>query len=107
MHELGVTFHIMDHVEKVAEENDVSKVNKVVLQLGEVSTVIESYLLNCWKWAAKKRELFSDCELVIETLREEETQVRQILEENMKSAANLAVSLEVDLHTGENWYEAK
>ena len=46
-------------------------------------------------------------ELVIETLREEETQVRQILEENMKSAANLAVSLEVDLHTGENWYEAK
>ena len=46
-------------------------------------------------------------ELVIETLREEETQVRQILEENMKSAANLAVSLEVDLHTGQNWYEAK
>lgn len=46
-------------------------------------------------------------ELVIETLREEETQVRQILEENMKSAADLAVSLEVDLHTGENWYEAK
>ena len=44
---------------------------------------------------------------MIETLREEETQVRQILEENMKSAANLAVSLEVDLHTGENWYEAK
>lgn len=68
MHELGVTFHIMDHVEKVAEENGVNKVNKVVLQLGEVSTVIESYLLNCWKWAAKKRELFSDCELVIETL---------------------------------------
>ena len=34
----------------------------------EVSAVIESYLLNCWKWAAKKRELFSDCELVIETL---------------------------------------
>ena len=46
-------------------------------------------------------------ELVIETLRQEETQVRQILEENMKAAADLAVSLEVDLHTGENWYEAK
>ena len=27
MHELGVTFHIMDHVEKVAEENDVNKVS--------------------------------------------------------------------------------
>ena len=54
MHELGVTFHIMDHVQKVAEENGVSRVNKVVLELGEVSTVIESYLQNCWKWAKEK-----------------------------------------------------
>ena len=46
-------------------------------------------------------------ELVVETLLEEEEQVRRILEENMKSAAELAVTLEIDLHTGENWYEAK
>ena len=25
MHELGVTFHIMDHLEKVAKENEVEK----------------------------------------------------------------------------------
>ena len=31
MHELVVTFHIMDHVERVAEENDVTRVNKVAL----------------------------------------------------------------------------
>ena len=47
MHELGVTFHIMDHLEKVAKENEVEKIRKVVLELGEVSTVIESYLQNC------------------------------------------------------------
>lgn len=46
-------------------------------------------------------------ELVIETYLEEEEQVRQILTENMKSAAELAVTLEIDLHTGMNWYEAK
>ena len=46
-------------------------------------------------------------ELVIETLREEEAMVRKLLEENMKAAADLAVTLEVDLHTGDNWYEAK
>ena len=46
-------------------------------------------------------------ELLIETKKEEEAQVRKILTENMKSAANLAVTLEVDLHTGDNWYEAK
>ena len=38
MHELGVTFHIMDHLEKVAKENEVEKIRKVVLELGEVST---------------------------------------------------------------------
>ena len=52
MHELGVTFHIMDHLEKVAEENKVTHIRKVTLELGEVSTVIESYLQNCWTWPA-------------------------------------------------------
>ncbi len=46
-------------------------------------------------------------ELLIETLAEEEEQVRHILTEEMQRAANLAVTLEIDLHVGENWYEAK
>ena len=46
-------------------------------------------------------------ELLIETKKEEIEQVRQILEEEMKAAAHLEVSLEVDVHTGQNWYEAK
>ena len=46
-------------------------------------------------------------ELVIETRLEEEEQVREILSENMKHAADLAVVLEIDLHTGKTWYDAK
>lgn len=46
-------------------------------------------------------------ELLIETFREEETAVAKILEEEMKQAAELAVTLEIDMHTGLNWYEAK
>ena len=45
-------------------------------------------------------------ELLIETVEEEVEQVKKILEENMKQAANLKVNLEVDLHVGKNWYEA-
>ena len=45
MHELGVVFHIMDSLEKVAAENEVEGISKVVLELGEVSTVIESHHL--------------------------------------------------------------
>ncbi len=68
MHELGVVFHIMDNLEKVAEENQVKGISKVVLELGEVSRVIDSYLQICWKLAIKNRELFAEAELAVEQL---------------------------------------
>ena len=46
-------------------------------------------------------------EILIETKKEEIERVKQILEEEMKGAANLRVSLEIDVHHGTNWYEAK
>lgn len=46
-------------------------------------------------------------ELLIETHKDEITIVSEILEEEMKAAAHLDVSLEVDMHQGANWYEAK
>ena len=46
-------------------------------------------------------------ELLIETLESEQEQVRVVLEEEMIHAAELSVRLEVDLHTGSDWYEAK
>ena len=46
-------------------------------------------------------------ELLIETAKEEIQEVSKILEEEMKGAAALSVSLEIDMHTGNNWYEAK
>ena len=46
-------------------------------------------------------------EILIEAAKEEEEQVRKILEEEMKGAASLAVTLEVDIHSGTDWYEAK
>lgn len=46
-------------------------------------------------------------ELLIETKIGEEEAVAKILEEEMKRAAEMAVVLEIDMHTGQNWYEAK
>lgn len=46
-------------------------------------------------------------ELLIETKKEELAAVSRILEEEMKGAARLAVELEIDMHEGSNWYEAK
>lgn len=46
-------------------------------------------------------------ELLIEAKLEEVEAVQQILKEEMEQAANLHVPLVIDMHTGENWYEAK
>ena len=46
-------------------------------------------------------------ELLIEVWRGEEAAVDVILREEMMGAASLLVPLEVEIHSGENWYEAK
>lgn len=46
-------------------------------------------------------------ELLIEAYMPEVEDVKTILKEEMEQAASLDVPLEIDMHTGENWYEAK
>ncbi len=46
-------------------------------------------------------------ELLIETRLDEVEAVRKVLSEEMQNACELAVKLEIDLHTGTDWYEAK
>lgn len=46
-------------------------------------------------------------ELLIETVKEEAEKVRLIMEEEMSRAADFSVKLEIDLHEGNDWYEAK
>ena len=46
-------------------------------------------------------------ELIIETFREEEEKVAAILKNSMENAAQLSVSLSVEVKSGNNWYETK
>ena len=68
MHELGIVFHIIRTVEDVAKENHVARIQRVTLQLGEVSGVVESYLQDCWKWAAAKSEILPGAALTVEQI---------------------------------------
>lgn len=68
MHELGIVFHIIKSVESVAKENDLSEIASVTLELGEVSTVIPSYLTDCWKWATDKTDILKGARLEVETI---------------------------------------
>ena len=68
MHELGVTFYIVKDVKKVAEENNISKIDTVTVEIGEVSTVIPDQLIDCWNWAKKREPVTENAELIVETL---------------------------------------
>lgn len=46
-------------------------------------------------------------ELLIEAKEEEVPRVKEILEQEMKGAAQLKVALEIDMNTGANWFETK
>ena len=46
-------------------------------------------------------------ELLIEAYEPELDEVQNIVKEEMEHAAELKVPLEIDMHTGDNWYEAK
>ncbi len=46
-------------------------------------------------------------ELLIETHKDEIQVVEKILKKEMEDAAKLLVKLEIDMHRGKNWYEAK
>lgn len=68
MHELGVTFTVIKKVEGVAKDNNVKRISKVTLLLGEVSTVIPEQLIDCWNWAVSKSEILNGCKLEIEQI---------------------------------------
>lgn len=68
MHELGVVFHVIDQVEELAKNNNVKHVNSVVLEIGTVSGIVDSYLEDCFNWAVSKHEIMTNCKLKIEKI---------------------------------------
>ena len=68
MHELGIVFHIIKNVDQVIADNDLTDIKSVTVEIGEVSTVIPSYLEDCWKWAAAKHDILKDSKLIIDTI---------------------------------------
>lgn len=69
MHELGVVFHIIQEVEKIALENKVDKIKAVTLDIGEVSTIVNPYLEDCWNWASKRSSILDGAKLKINTIK--------------------------------------
>lgn len=67
MHELGILLQVIERVETVAQQNDVTSIQTLVLQIGELSSMIPRYVEACYP-AAIEGTLLGDSELVIEIL---------------------------------------
>jgi len=65
MHELSIVFEIAKRADAVAKENNVKHVNSVTLEIGEVSMIINPYLIDCWNWTRKKYDTLLECDLKI------------------------------------------
>ena len=68
MHELGVVFHCIKEVNKIAEENGVKKINSVTVEIGEVSAVLPYLFEDCWNWAVQKEDILHNARVVIEKI---------------------------------------
>lgn len=54
MHELGIMMEVIKRVEQVAKANGVEKVDTIVLQVGEIASVIPRFLEECFPVAVHK-----------------------------------------------------
>ena len=68
MHELGTISYVIDTVEKLAVENQLTKIGSVTLEVGEVSGIVPQYLTEYWEYAKKKTTYLQEAELKIETI---------------------------------------
>ena len=67
MHELGVVIEVVKTVERFAEKNGVTRIDALVLQIGELSSMIPKYIESCYP-AAVDGTLLEKTELKIEVL---------------------------------------
>ncbi len=67
MHELGVVMEVIKVVEQTMRENSLSKVDTIVLQIGELSSMIPHYVQDCYP-ACVDGTLLENTKLDIEIL---------------------------------------
>lgn len=67
MHELGVVIEVIKTVEGIVKQNNLTKVDKLVLQIGELSAMIPKYIEACYP-AAVDGTLLQETKLEIEIL---------------------------------------
>ncbi len=67
MHELGIMINVVQTVENFAKENEIAEIDTLVLQIGELSSIIPRFAEACYP-AAVDGTMLEDTKLEIEIL---------------------------------------
>jgi hydrogenase nickel incorporation protein HypA/HybF len=67
MHELGIVYEIVKIVDEVVKENDIQKVEKIILEVGQLSMAIPRFLEECYPAAVDGTD-YEETALEIEIL---------------------------------------
>lgn len=68
MHEMGIVLHLAKMLDETAEEEKLTKIGKVVLQVGEVSGIMTDLFTDAWDYFKVRHPVLSESELVLETI---------------------------------------
>ena len=67
MHELGIVYEVIKVVDNFVKENDIKKVEKIVLEIGQLSQAIPRFIEECYP-AAVDGTPYETTKLEIETI---------------------------------------
>jgi Zn finger protein HypA/HybF (possibly regulating hydrogenase expression) len=68
MHELNILLEVVDQVEALACESKIEQVKAIVLEIGELSTVVPIFMEEYYPLMVKNRPALQDSELIIESI---------------------------------------
>ena len=54
MHELGIVYEVIKVVDRFSKENNITKVEKIVLEIGKLSQAIQRFIEECYQEAVNE-----------------------------------------------------
>lgn len=67
MHELGIVYQLMKTVDNIKVEQNVSEIESVTLQIGEMTDIVPKFIEEAWKVSAPETE-YKNTKLRIEII---------------------------------------
>jgi len=68
MHEMGIVLHLAKTLDETAEQEQLKRIGKVVLQVGEVSGIMTDLFVEAWDYFKGRYPVLKESELVLEQI---------------------------------------